>query len=227
METTDRSHVERGDALELLGIAPAAARIVRYFLIRRSAEPHARELQRVLGLGGASLQRELERLLALGALERRRDGRRVRYRVIDGSPVWQALTLLEGASRDPTELLRNAVVDVPGVLAAFIFGSTARGEHRDDSDIDLFVVEDADVDRRKLFAQLAEVELLAGREVDAVRYTTQSLRERLEDAGHPASRFVREALVGPKRWVAGGAAAIAALAPAVALPAGTLAESTA
>lgn len=217
METSDRSDDRPGDVLDLLGIAPAAVRIVRYFLIRRGAEPHARELQRVLGLGGASLQRELERLLALGALERRRDGRRVRYRVIDDSPVWQALAILEGASHDPTELVRNAVVDVPGVLAAFIFGSTARGERRDDSDIDLFVVEDDSVDRRKLLAQLAEVELLAGREVDAVRYTPQSLRERLEDASHPASRFVREALLGPKRWVAGGPAAIASLAPAGAL----------
>lgn len=215
----------RGDALDLLGIAPAAGRILRYFLIRRTAAPHGRELQRTLGLGGASLQRELERLTALGALERRQDGRRIRYRAVEGSPVWDALSILEGASPDPTALVRNAVSDVPGVLAAFIFGSTAEGTQRDDSDIDLFVVEDPAVDRGKLLGQLAAVELLVGREVDAVRYTPQALGERLGDSSHPAFAFVRDALLGPKRWIAGAASAIAPLAAAAGLPPGAVAAS--
>jgi predicted nucleotidyltransferase len=212
-----------GDALDLLGIAPAAGRIVRYFLIRPAAEPHVRELQRVLGLGGASLQRELQRLSDLGAIERRQDGRRVRYGAIRESPVWKALAILTGASSDPTLLLRDAVTDVPGVLAAFVFGSTARGTEREDSDIDLFVVEDAGVDRRRLLGQLAEVEQLVGREVHAVRYTPQALGERLGDASHPAARFVRDALLGPKRWIAGAASAIAPMAAAAGLPPAALA----
>jgi predicted nucleotidyltransferase len=224
MSTGDH-HTSLGDALGLLGIAPAAARILRYFLIRQGAEPHARELQRVLRLGGASLQRELERLLALGALERRRDGRRVHYRAVAESPVWRALSILEAASADPTELLRNALTDVPGVLAAFVFGSTASGTQRTDSDIDLFVVEDAGVDRRKLMAQLAAVELLVGREVDAVRYTPQALGERLGDREHPAFAFVREVLLGPKRWVSGAAAVLTPLAAVAGVPPAALAGS--
>lgn len=208
----------RGDALDLLGIAPAAGRILRYFLVRPCAEPHGRELQRALGLGGASLQRELERLTALGAIARRPDGRRIRYQALRDSPVWKGLAILEGASPDPTPLVREAVSDVSGVLAAFIFGSTARGTQREDSDIDLFVVEDPAVDRRRLLGQLAEVEQLVGREVDAVRYTPQALGERLGDASHPAFGFVRGALQGPKHWVAGAASAIAPLAAAAGLP---------
>jgi predicted nucleotidyltransferase len=215
----------RGNPLELLGIAPAASRVLRYFLIRRTAEPHVRELQRALGLGGASIQREMERLTALGALERREDGRRVRYRPRPESPVWKAVAMLEGASPDPTTLVREAIADVPGVLAAFIFGSTAGGMQRKDSDIDLFVVETPEVDRRRLLTQLAEVELLAGREIDTLRYTPQALGERLGDAGHPASRFVRDVLVGPKRWVAGAASVIAPIAAAAGLPATALAGS--
>lgn len=219
--------LSRKDSLDLLGIAPAASRILRYFLLRPDAEPHARELQRVLRLGGASLQRELERLLALGALERRRDGRYVRYRAVADAPVWRAVAILEAASPDPTELLRNAVTDVPGVLAAFVFGSTARGTQRADSDIDLFVVEEEPADRRTLMTRLAEVELLVGREVDTVRYTPQALGERLGDREHPASAFVRDVLIGPKRWIAGAAAAIAPLAAAAGLPPAALSGASA
>lgn len=208
----------RGDALELLGVAPAAARILRYFLIRRGARPHARELQRVLRLGGASLQREMERLVGLGALERFEEGRRVRYQVVPDSPVWRAVGILESASTDLAPLVQDAVVDVPGVLAAFIFGSMARGTQRDDSDIDVFVLEDPSVDRRKLLGRLAEVALLVGREVNAVRYTPQALGERLGDPTHPAWQFVRDTLAGPKRWVAGDASDIGPLAAAARIP---------
>ena len=204
----------RGDTLDLLGLAPAAARILRYFLIRPGAGPHARELQRLLRLGGGSLQRELARLISLGALERVEEGRRVRYRAVRDSPIWRAVGLLESASSDPVPLVQDAIVDVPGIHAAFVFGSTALGTQREDSDIDVFVIEDPDVDRRKLLGQLAEVELLIGREVNAVRYTPQALEERLGDPAHPASKFVLEALNGPKRWVAGDASALRPLAAA-------------
>lgn len=204
----------RGDALDLLGIAPAAARILRFFLVRPGAQPHARELQRVLELGGGSLQRELERLVALGALERLPQGRRVHYRAVSSSPVWKAIALLESASADPTPLIRDAVVDVPGIQAAFVFGSTARGTAREDSDIDLMIIEGDTLDRRKLLEQLNEVALVVGREVNPVRYTMESLGERLANREHPAQRFVRDALAGPKDWVAGSPSMLRSVAAA-------------
>lgn len=203
-----------GDPLEVLGVAPAARQILRYFLVRPTARPHGRELQRIFGLGGASLQRELERLVALGVLERLRDGNRVRYSPITDSRIWNAFRLLAGAAKDPTSLLRDAVADVPGVQAAFVFGSTARDAQREDSDIDLFVLEDAALDKKKLLRQLAEVELITNREVNAIRYTQQGLAERLGHRRHPAFRFIRDTLMGPKRWIAGEVSAILPVATA-------------
>ncbi|HET9983407.1 MAG TPA: nucleotidyltransferase domain-containing protein [Longimicrobiales bacterium] len=204
----------RGDALDVLGIAPAAARIIRYFLIRPDARPHSRDLQRSLGLGGASLQRELERMVELGALRKEREGRRTHYRAIEGAAIWTALRILEATSADPAPLLRNALVDVPGLHAAFIFGSAATGEQREDSDIDLLVVEEPTADRKTLLRHFAEVGLLLGREVNAVRYTPQALADRLGDPTHPAWGFVREVLSGPKQWIAGTSSAIAPLTAA-------------
>lgn len=207
----------QGDTLDLLGISPAASRIIRYFLIRPEARPHARELQRVLDLGGASLQRELGRMVDLGALQKESEGRRTHYRVVEESPVWKALRVLGASSSDPGPLLRDALADVPGVYAAFIFGSTAKGEQREDSDIDVLVVQDPEADHRKLLRHLAEAGLILGREVNAMRYTPQALAERLGDRSHPAWSFVRHVLSGPKRWIAGAASAIAPIAVAAGL----------
>lgn len=219
---SDRRPDSCGDALELLGLAPSAARILRYYLLRPDARPHARELQRLLRLGGSSLQRELARLDQLGALDRVQDGRRVRYRAAD-SAVWKAVRLLEAASTDPVPLIESALVDVPGVRAAFVFGSTSRGTHGADSDVDLFVIEGSEVDPRKMLTQLSEAGLLLGREVNAVRYTPESLVARLGNPSHPALRFVRDALTGPKRWVAGDPAEVAAVAEASRIPLAQLA----
>jgi predicted nucleotidyltransferase len=214
------------DPIEQLGVPRATARVLRYFLLRPGHWQHARELRRTLELGGASLERELGRLVSLGALERREEGRRVLYGAVAGSAVWSAVGILEARSADAATLVCDALADVAGVQAAFVFGSFGKGTHTVESDIDLFVVEEEEVDRKKLLRRLGELELLLDREINAVRYTQQSLAERLGSPRHPAWRFVRDALTGPKRWVAGGPSAIAPIAAAAGIRLSELSGST-
>ncbi len=206
------------DPFEALGVAPAAASIIRYYLLRPEARPHAREIQRILGLGGASLQRELERLVSLGALVRSREGRQVHYVMGLNTQLWAAFSLMMGNTSDPAHLIRDALRDLTGVTSAFLFGSTALGTQRSDSDVDLFVLETPQVDRRALLRQVVEAGLLLGREVNTLCYTEQSLAERLGDSSHPGAAFMREVLTGPKRWVAGSPATLVPLATAAGLP---------
>lgn len=205
------------DTLDLLGLSRAGARIFRYFLVRPEAKPHLRKLHRILGLGLGSLQRELQRMVELGALEKEEEGRRTVYHVDDSAPIWKAIRILESATGDPSYLVEDALVDVNGLEAAFIFGSVARGEQADDSDIDLLVVEAPEADRKKLLRQLGEVSLVLGREVNAIRYTPQALAERLGDVNHPGWGFVRNVLTGPKRWVGGNPDAVVNLGTAAGL----------
>lgn len=220
---TGRANVEllashAGSALDALGVSPSAERTVRYFVTHPTARPYARELQRTLGLGGASAQRDLERLTQIGALKRSSDGRLVRYSPQLDSRFWRGVRLLIAAPREPASLLRAALCDVDGVKAAFIFGSTARKSARPDSDVDIFVVEDPAVDRKALHRQLAEAALLLGREVNPTRYTLEKLAERLGNRTLPGSQFVRDVLVGPKQWIAGMPAALRPLVLAAGIP---------
>ncbi|MFH1764422.1 MAG: nucleotidyltransferase domain-containing protein [Gemmatimonadota bacterium] len=195
-------------------MAPAAASIIRYFLIRPEGCPHGREIQRVLGLGGASVQRELERLVSLGALARTQKGRRVHFAMGPNAQFWAALSLLVGITSDPTQLIQDALKGLSGVRAAFLFGSTAEGNQRDDSDVDLFVLEVPEADHRPLLRQVAAAASLLGREVNTLRYTDKSIADRLGDSSHPGATFIREVLEGPKQWLVGSPAPLLLLAAA-------------
>lgn len=198
--------------LDALGVPTSAEKTVRYFATHPTAHPYARELQRTLGLGGASAQRDLDHLTEIGALKRVVDGRLVRYVAQPSSRFWRGIRLLIADPSKPAELLRDSLCDVAGVKAAFVFGSSAKGTARPDSDIDVFVVEAETANPKALHRQLAEVAVLLGREVNPTRYTLENLAERLGNRALPGSRFAREVLAGPKLWIAGTPEALAPVA---------------
>ena len=99
---------------------------------------------------------------------------------------------------DPVTVVRDALVDVPGVIAAFVFGSFARGDFRDDSDVDLFIL-DGVVDDDLLARRTIDASIDLRREVNVVQMNVEELARRVK-AG---SGFIRAVLAGPKIWVAG------------------------
>lgn len=181
----------------LLG-SEARARIVVHFVVHPESRLHTRALARHLGLPGKrSLQMEVDRLMDLGLLVRETEGRQVFVSRNHEHPQWTALTSLVQAYA-PSLVLRDALACVPGLQAAFIFGSFARREARPDSDIDLFIYGEA-VPDRELGKALLDAALVLDRPVDAKRYDRESFRR---DAA-PGHSFLSTALAGPKLWLAG------------------------
>lgn len=133
-------------------------------------------------------------------IQRERDGRRMRYRRVAGHPRWAVLRGLVREFAAPGAVLRIALAEVPGLEAAFIFGSCARGEMDERSDIDVFAVGEG---LQELAPELAiaggtsEAAVLLGREVNVTRYTRQKL------AGRRHGGFLRSVLAGPKEWLIG------------------------
>jgi predicted nucleotidyltransferase len=176
--------------LDALGVPPSAEKAVRYFVTHPTARPYARKLQ----------------------LRRVGDGRLVRYVAQPNSRFWRGIRLLIADPNRPADLLRDSLCDVEGVKAAFVFGSSAKGTARSDSDIDVFVVQEVGADPKPLHRQLAEAAVLLSREINPTRYTIEKLAGRLGDSALPGSRFIREVLSGPKQWVAGTPEALAPVA---------------
>lgn len=188
----------RRSSLAALFPSLAMARLVIFFAVHPGGRYHVRELSRLTGLSSASLQHELKRLAQLGALVRESERSRAYYRADEAHPVWHAWFLLLRASAHPIDVLREALVDAPGLEAAFIFGSTARGDATAGSDIDVFLVGSDDA-RTEAVRRLVEAELLTGREVDVIGYDATELSARVSSN----NGFIRRVLAEPKEWVRG------------------------
>ena len=176
------------------------ARLVVFFAVHPGQRFHLRELMRLTGLRSASMQAELRRLTAIGALRREDEGGRAIYAADESHPAWRGWILLLRSCAHPVDVLREALVDAPGIDGAFVFGSTARGDTRDGSDVDVLLVgdEDAQLHAGRL---LAEASFLLERELDVVAYDRDELSRRMASG----NAFIRRVLDGPKEWVRGDA----------------------
>lgn len=196
------------DHLSRVLASSALAHLVMYFILHPDGEPHFRALQRATGIASRSLQHELARLEELGLVLRERDGKRVRFRRVTDHPRWFVFRDLVREFAKPTVLLRTALVEVPGIDAAFIYGSFARGEMDEHSDIDVFALgEDLEEagPELALVSGTSEAAILLGHEVNVTRYT----RKKLESRRHGS--FLRSVLAGPKEWLVGNDAVLHAI----------------
>lgn len=189
-----------GDPLARVLASRALAHLILYFVLHPDAVPHFRALQRVTGISSRSLQHELARLEGLGVLMREPDGRLMRFRRAGDHPRWFVLRDLVREFAEPRALLRTALVEVPGIEAAFIYGSFARGDMHAESDIDIFALGDSlkSLDTRLTLTRgTLEAAMLLNREVNVTRYTREKLEARRDDG------FLSAVLAGPKTWLVG------------------------
>lgn len=194
----------RNSSLASIFPSPAMARLVVFFAVHPGQRFHLRELMRLAGLPSASTQTELRRMTGMGALRREDERGRAIYTADESHPSWRAWMLLLRSCAHPVDVLREALVDAPGIEGAFVFGSTARGDMRKDSDVDLMLLgnDDAQLHAGRL---LSEASFLVDRELDVIGYDRSELEERLRSGND----FVRRVLDGPKEWVRGDEAVLA------------------
>lgn len=193
------------DPLSRVLASSALAHLILYFVLHPDAAPHFRALQRATGIASRSLQHELARLEALGMIRRERDGRLMRFPRVADHPRWAVFRDLVREFAEPKTLLRTALAEVPGIQAAFVFGSYARGNMDEHSDIDVFAIGEqwhAPATELSLSAGTQEAAMLLGREVNVTRFTRSKLQARR------AGGFLRSVLDGPKEWLVGDAAVL-------------------
>lgn len=122
-------------------------------LFVQEEERNLGELVRRSGGGSGAIQREVGRMAAAGLLEERRVGNQRRFRAARASPYYPALKALAARPQEPARrgARRPSAALIAGreaalrALARFglarprVFGSTARGEDTEASDLDLLV----------------------------------------------------------------------------------------
>jgi predicted nucleotidyltransferase len=126
-----------------------------------------------------------------------RRGRQKFYRANVQHPLFPELKRIVYKTAALGDVLRDALVEIPGIRAAFIYGSVAKGAEGAASDVDLMVL--GETDPSLLDRALRGAEETLGREVTlrVMRTDEWAARIRKRDA------FLMELLSSPKIFLIG------------------------
>lgn len=167
---------------------------------------YMREVVAAAGTGASQVQKELDNLTRAGLVLREPRGNQVWFRANPVSPVFAELKSLVAKTFGIADFVRDALQPFSKkIVAAFIYGSVARGEHDSASDIDLLVV--GDIAPSRLAPAQLELGRTLGRRVSMVLYDTAELRRHLASREH----FVGSVMAQPKIWLYGSETALKSL----------------
>jgi len=197
-----RSHLLEG----LLGRQRAA--VLSVLLARPETRLYQRQIAQLTGMRLLQAQRALRSLADLGVLRAQHEGNRVYYSPDPKCPILGELAAMVLKTAGLVEVLREALADLAGVKLAFVYGSLARQEQTPQSDIDLLVV--GDVNMQELSERLHQAEQALAREVNPTAYSETEFRQKVADRHH----FLTAVLGNPKLFVIGDADVLERLAQA-------------
>ncbi len=153
-----------------------------------------RQIVRQTGLPVGSVQRELEALTAAGLLTRRTQGRQVYFQADRSSPVFRELQSLFVKTAGVADVVRAALAPMlDRIDLAFVYGSAARGDVRNNSDIDLMII--GSLSFGDVVDALGGAQGILGREVNPTVYPPAEFREKVRAGQHFLTSVLRTPLV--------------------------------
>jgi len=159
---------------------------------------YMRQIIRLTSLSPGSVKRELDELTAAELVTRETRGKQVFFQANVKSPIHDELRGLLLKTVGAAGVIRAALLPLAGrILAAFLYGSAARGAVRRASDIDVMIV--GDVSFEEVSDALCPPQDVLGRDVNPVVYCTAEFRTKLRTKHH----FVSEVMAGEKVFLLG------------------------
>ncbi len=158
---------------------------------------YLREIARHIGKDAAGIKRELDNLVKLGLLAREKRGVQKYYFANKSSPVFFEMKGLVFKTTGVQGAMKASLSRLKGVKAAFIYGSYAKGAEKEDSNINLMVIGQANI--TELNDMVMGLEEKLKRDIDYLVFDEQEYRKRKETK----DPFVREILKGKKIFLVG------------------------
>jgi len=156
---------------------------------------YLREIIKVTGAPGQSVQRELSKLESIGLLARQNEGNRTYYQANSNHLIFPELKNIMFKTIGFGEILKTPLANEREIELAFIYGSYAENTETVKSDIDLFII--GSVSGRKLHSLLRKLANSYGRKINPALYTADEYKKKRN--GH----FISAVLKKPKIMLKG------------------------
>jgi predicted nucleotidyltransferase len=144
------------------------AKALGWFYTHTDESFFVRQLASILNEDSTNLSRELSNLEKTSILSSERKGNLKLFKANLQCPFFAELKVLVLKTIGVFGEIKSALGTLDGIKHAFVFGSYAKGEENAQSDIDLMLVGDVDID--KLDETMAELEKKLGRSINYLTF---------------------------------------------------------
>ena len=141
---------------------------------------YLRELERIINHSVGNIRRELSKLEDAGLFLREDKGNQVYYYLNKSFPLFDELKSIIFKTSGVPQLLRNALASLKDkdIGYAFIYGSFAKKEEREDSDIDLLII--GEVNEDEMIKKINKLEKRLQREINYFIYSKEEFQTQKE-----------------------------------------------
>ena len=169
--------------------SPVRQRVLALLFGQPQREYQTGELIRLARSGTGAVHRLLTRMAATGLVTVTKVGNQKYYRANADSPIFDELTALTQKTVGLLDPLRNALAPLrTRIVAAFVYGSIAKGTEHAGSDVDLMVIADG-LDYAELFAALQAAEATLARTVNPNLMTRSDWQRKRDEPDSFAARI--------------------------------------
>jgi len=151
--------------------------LVLYFT-NPSKKYYLRELERLLNFSVGNIRRELIKLESAGLFLSENKGNLLYYYLNQSYPLFDELKSIIFKTSGVPKMLQNILKKINGISQAFIYGSFAKGEEKEDSDIDLLII--GKVDEDELIEEINKLERKLQREINYAIYGKEDFNKKKE-----------------------------------------------
>jgi len=150
----------------------ARRRLLAYFFTNPTACHHLRDLAQRLELDPSNLSKELGRLDQEGMFRSTVSGRQRYFELNRDYPLFDEIRRIVAKTIGAPAVIRKSLKAVPGIGAAYLYGSFARNQEDALSDIDILII--GSPDQEVLARTARQLERHLGRDIN---YTVLSSKE--------------------------------------------------
>ena len=164
--------------------------LLKLLLTNPEKQFYTREIAKLTGEPLNAVRRELGYLEKAGLLESRRQGNLKYFSVVKEFPFYPELKKIIYSTIGLGDHLRDRLKDSESIELAFIYGSVAKNQERERSDIDLFVV--GRIEEEELHKLVSDIEKEIGREINYTLLTKVEFDHRVAKGEPFLKRVLRE-----------------------------------
>jgi predicted nucleotidyltransferase len=183
--------------LDRLFSSRVRVRLMTLYLLHPDVGFHVRELSRQVDANYSAIWKELKNLEQVGLLSSENSMGRKVYRLDTAFPIMPELRSIILKTVGAGDLIRQALDEVGGIDAAFIYGSFAGGEPDMQSDLDLMII--GKIKLSDLSSSIAAIEEKLTRPVNYIIYSQEEWESKVKER----DPFILNVLKGEKIMLLG------------------------